>query len=369
MLIALGGVIQAAADTEANKAVVLRVEELWNTGDLAIADEVFATDFVNHDTNLPDVIELSSYKAQVAEAHTRYSDFHVTVDDMVAQGDKVAERYTCSATHPNGKQFTLTGLNIYRFAGGKIVEQWWSYDMLGALQQVGAIPPMPGGLPAMQRVAPEDFLWGAPSEVTGEPGDPETNKAIYLRELDVWNHRASVDVIDELFATNFVNHDTAFPQVTDFESFKQWTIDNVTALADMQLTIIGDIIAQGDKVASHWTGSFTDPATGVYVTMIGTDIVRFADGKIVERWWAKDFLGVMQQMTVAALEANKAVVQRMTDEIWNQGNLTVADELFATDFVNHDPNPPGVTELSSYQKNGSLRTALPSRITMSRFMT
>jgi len=104
---------------------------------------------------------------------------------MIAEGDKVAARCTVTGTHqweylgipPTGKQMTMTMINIHRLAGSKIVEAWWSYDMLGLLQQIGYYAPMPDApLPAFNR-KPEDYPWGPSSEVTGDPGEPEAKHA------------------------------------------------------------------------------------------------------------------------------------------------------------------------------------------------
>jgi steroid delta-isomerase-like uncharacterized protein len=140
---------QKKAKEEENKAITLRAEELWNTGNLTIADEIYATDFVNHDPNAPDVRDLESYKGFIGMIRTGLPDFHVTIEDLVTEGDKVASRWTARGTHqgeffgipPTGKQATWTGITIYRFAGGKIVEAWWIKDVMGLLQQLGVIPP------------------------------------------------------------------------------------------------------------------------------------------------------------------------------------------------------------------------------------
>lgn len=140
---------QKKAEEEKNKAITIRAEELWNTGNLAIADEICATDFVNHDPNAPDVRDLESYKGFIGMVRTGLPDFHVTIEDLVTEGDKVASRWTARGTHqgeffgipPTGKQATWTGMTIYRFAGGKIVEAWWIKDVMGLLQQLGVIPP------------------------------------------------------------------------------------------------------------------------------------------------------------------------------------------------------------------------------------
>jgi steroid delta-isomerase-like uncharacterized protein len=138
---------------EENKAVGRRAEELWNTGNLAIADEVYATDFANHDPSTPDVRDLESYKEFIAACRIGLPDFHVTIEEMIAEGDKVASRWTARGTHqgeligipPTGKQATWTGMTINRFAGGTIVEAWWVKDMLSLLIQLGVVPPLGQG--------------------------------------------------------------------------------------------------------------------------------------------------------------------------------------------------------------------------------
>jgi predicted ester cyclase len=82
---------------------------------------------------------------------TAFPEQHVTVEDLIAEGDKVVSRYTFRATHqgefmgvpPTGKGMTVSGIMISRFAGGKWVEDWDSPDALSLMQQLGAIPPMP----------------------------------------------------------------------------------------------------------------------------------------------------------------------------------------------------------------------------------
>jgi steroid delta-isomerase-like uncharacterized protein len=135
--------------TSENKTILNHVVMLWNTGDLTRADDLFATDFVNHDPNAPDVNDLEGYKGMIVMARTGFPDFNVTIEDMIAEGDKVACRWTVSGTHegeffgipPTGKKATWKGISIYRFADGEIVEAWWSKDMFGLLQQLGVIPP------------------------------------------------------------------------------------------------------------------------------------------------------------------------------------------------------------------------------------
>jgi predicted ester cyclase len=84
-----------------------------------------------------------------AMAHSAFPDFHSTLEDMFAEGDKVVQRFTARGTHkgewmgiaPTGKQMTCPGIAIHRITGGKIVEGWTSMDMLGVMVQLGVVPP------------------------------------------------------------------------------------------------------------------------------------------------------------------------------------------------------------------------------------
>jgi len=302
VLIALGGFFQiASADTEANKAIMLRAEEFWNTGDMAIMDEVYAADFVNHDPTAPDVRDLDSLKGFAAALFAGMPNFHVTSQDMVAEGDKVAGRWTATATQtgeffgipPTGNQATWTGISVYRFADGKIVETWWSKDVAGLMEQLGVMPPTRAS-----------YTWGESSGVTGDPGDPETNKAIVQRMIDEVMNQQNMGVIDEVFAADYLMHDPAWPmEVKGPEGFKQWTGMMLEPYFSDSYTS-AEMTAEGDKVAVYWswsgthTGEFMGiPPTGRHIAITGTSIHRFADGKFVESWASYDMMGMMQQLT------------------------------------------------------------------------
>ena len=89
------------------------------------------------------------YKQFFAMTHSAFPDFHSTLEDMFAEGDKVVQRFTARGTHkgefmgipPTGKQVTITGIAIHRITGGKIVEDWVNMDMLGMMVQLGVVPP------------------------------------------------------------------------------------------------------------------------------------------------------------------------------------------------------------------------------------
>src|SRR5260221_14544004 len=138
--------------TEDNKALVRRlIEEVWNQGNLAVFDELYAPDFIFHDPGLPHVRTHEEYKQWIAERLNAFPDLHITIDDLVAEGDQVVMRLTFRGTHTGdlvtpmplpatGKQVTVPGITIVRLVGGQAVEVWSQGDTLGFLQQLGLIP-------------------------------------------------------------------------------------------------------------------------------------------------------------------------------------------------------------------------------------
>jgi steroid delta-isomerase-like uncharacterized protein len=137
--------------TEDNKATVRRFTEESNQGNVAALDELCAPNWVYHDPSFPDVRTLADYKRFLTETRSAFPDFHVTIEDVIAEGDKVVMRSIWRGTNSGdivtpmhipatGKQVTVTGITVVRFAGGKGVEVWNQQDSLGVFQQLGLIP-------------------------------------------------------------------------------------------------------------------------------------------------------------------------------------------------------------------------------------
>lgn len=135
--------------TEENKATIRRLsEEFWNKQNVKVFDEVFAAGFIDH--NPPPGVEPSreGFRQLALGLQAALSDAHSSIDDLLAEGDKVVWRWTFRGTHTGplmgipatGKQITLTGITIDRLAGGQILERWSQVDNLGMLQQLGVIP-------------------------------------------------------------------------------------------------------------------------------------------------------------------------------------------------------------------------------------
>jgi steroid delta-isomerase-like uncharacterized protein len=134
--------------SEESKAIIRRAFEAWNAGDLDLFDEILAADYVHRDPAEPDVRSLEDYKRYVSYVHSRYPGLHLAIEDMLAEGDKVAARYTWRVTDtvgredrpPTSRQVTVTGTAIYRLAGGRIAEIWVNWDELGYYRQLGVVP-------------------------------------------------------------------------------------------------------------------------------------------------------------------------------------------------------------------------------------
>lgn len=122
-------------------------DEIWNTGRLEAADELFSPDYVNHDPTSPEVPPGPEGVKQLARMYRRaFPDLKFTIDEMLAAADKVITRWTGQGTHggalrglpPTGRQARVTGISIHRVAGGRIVETWMAWDALGLMEQLGA---------------------------------------------------------------------------------------------------------------------------------------------------------------------------------------------------------------------------------------
>ena len=134
---------------EENKALARRViEEMFNGGNLGVADELLAPDYVDHDPAMPeDVRGPEGFKEYVRAYRSAFSDIHIRIEEQIAEGDKVVTRWTGTGTHdgdlagiaPTGNRVTLPGMEIVRISEGKLVEGWEGYDSMNLMQQLGVM--------------------------------------------------------------------------------------------------------------------------------------------------------------------------------------------------------------------------------------
>ena len=131
------------------KAFIRRFyEEVWNRRRYDTAADFFASDSVRHEASGPVRGGAEGIARNAAAWCAAFPDTHYTVEDVIAEGDKVVARWSMTATHegewrgvaPTGRAITFRGVNIHRIQGGKVAEIWNFRDDLGLFQQLGAIP-------------------------------------------------------------------------------------------------------------------------------------------------------------------------------------------------------------------------------------
>jgi steroid delta-isomerase-like uncharacterized protein len=140
---------------EENKAIFRRyVEELGNEGNFDLADEIFDQYRAHQSDGTTLERGPEDVKRFMGEFRSAFPDFHSTIEDMVAEGDKVVTRWMARGTHqgefrgiaPTGKEIEITGIGIFRFSTeGKVVESWDAMDQLGMMQQLGVVEQQSSG--------------------------------------------------------------------------------------------------------------------------------------------------------------------------------------------------------------------------------
>ena len=131
-----------------NKTTARRFFDVMNERNIAALDKILAAEFVDHSAMPGIASDRDGFKQFLAMVFAAFPDFHFTLEDLIAQRDEVAARFTARGTHkgewmgirPTGKQITVPGISIHRIAGGKITDNWVSMDMPGLMQQLGVIP-------------------------------------------------------------------------------------------------------------------------------------------------------------------------------------------------------------------------------------
>ncbi len=140
--------------TDEMKSVIRRwVEEVWNGGNLGLADELMTSDYVAH-VGAMRFAGPAGFKQLCSPYRAAFPDIQITLKDLVAEGDRVVWRFTARGTHsgelfgipPTGKAMEIEGMVMSRFAGDKWVEDWAGWDFYGMLQQLG-VAPAPGSPP------------------------------------------------------------------------------------------------------------------------------------------------------------------------------------------------------------------------------
>lgn len=135
---------------EQNKSIARRwIEDGWNKHNVNIIDDLYTPDVVQYDPATPGIVDSAeALKQYISRLLTAFPDIQITLDDLVAEGDKVFLRFTARGTHlglfmdvpPSGRSATVAGMLLFHFKNSKIDTVWVNFDALGMLQQMGVIP-------------------------------------------------------------------------------------------------------------------------------------------------------------------------------------------------------------------------------------
>ena len=135
--------------SDENKAIARRLfDEVFNAHNLALCDELIDPNYLPHSLPPGFSRDRDGYKQYISEFFQAFPDVHITIEYMIAEGDFVAIRSTAHGTHqgefmgipPTGKEVTFGGVVTDRIVDSRIVEDWFDWDGLGLLQQLGVIP-------------------------------------------------------------------------------------------------------------------------------------------------------------------------------------------------------------------------------------
>lgn len=138
--------------TEQNKTNFKRLyEEVFNQGNFDVADELIGTNVVEHQRQpgvTPDAAGPELVKQIARFFRSAFPDLHIAVDDLIAEGERVAARVTIAGTHqgemlgipPTGKRVEISSIDIIRFEDGKAAEHWGETDIMSMMQQLGIVP-------------------------------------------------------------------------------------------------------------------------------------------------------------------------------------------------------------------------------------
>jgi len=136
---------------QTNRHIVHRLsEEFWQSygGNARVIDEFFAPDYVNHDLSTPAVHGREEFKRWALGVRASWArafpDYRITIEDLIAEDDRVAKRWTLRGTHtgefmgiaPTRKQVMMRGVAIYCFSAARVKDIWWNYDAAGLMQQL-----------------------------------------------------------------------------------------------------------------------------------------------------------------------------------------------------------------------------------------
>jgi uncharacterized protein YbjT (DUF2867 family)/predicted ester cyclase len=305
------------------KAKVIRLYDELNHNNFAVLEEVMDPHFTAHGETMGldpnDKDHLAAVARGIQWAKWVFPDLYVSVNDLVAEGDKVAARLTWRGTvsqevygvPPNGQTIEWTGMAINRFENGKIVERWFNSDEMGMMRGMGLLPPMGGGAPPADAAPADSAPAAAPqTEMKVESPVMKTNMSVQERNKEIvhyfyehvfteGHYEKLADIMDE----NFEDHGEALFGSPHGRAMLEGGIAAMNKLFPVKAVHIEEILAEGDMVGVrgvmtlvHSTAWLGVEPTGKELRWNGLSMFRLKDGKIVERYFNSDSLYILEQL-------------------------------------------------------------------------
>ncbi|MBL8131649.1 MAG: SDR family NAD(P)-dependent oxidoreductase [Anaerolineae bacterium] len=303
------------------KAKVIRLYDELNHNNFDVLYEIMDPHFTAHGETMgldpSDKDHLAAVARGIQWAKWVFPDLYVSVDDLVAEGDKVAARLTWRGTvtqevygvPPNGQTIEWTGMAINRFENGKIVERWFNSDEMGMMRGMGLLPPMGGGAPApaadaQPAAAPQtDLPASSPVGPQVSNSELEGNKAIVRYFYEHVFTEGHVEKLKDIMDESFEDHGEALFGSAHGRAMLEGGIAHMSKMFPVKAVEVMDMIAEGDLVgvrgvmtlvhSADWLGR---APTGKELKWNGLSIFRIKDGKIVARWFNSDSLYILEQL-------------------------------------------------------------------------
>jgi steroid delta-isomerase-like uncharacterized protein len=360
-----------------------------NEGDLKVLDEIMADDVIDHsDLNLGHGDGASGHKSLVDKLRTTFPEWSSKIDDIVVNGDLVTIYHSGSGYYP-GDMRSLMGpqaqdtpeIRKIEFAivstirindDGLITEHWANEGPFGKKAQPGEVPtttpyrpptPGPGPYPGPPTPGPGPEAPAVEKPSVYQGSGVEGNKLFLRNYVGNVIDGENPPLAGHYFSQNFYNHDRAPGEEPGLQGVTDFLESIFAAFSGFQ-TQLPEQLGEDDMVVGRWTQTFKNtgsylgfPATGKAVNVAGITIVRVRDGRIVEEWEARDVIALLRSLGVPLplrpLEGgtgtgggttptpggseSKELARRFFYEVWSDGNVGLIDQLFASDYVDHNP--------------------------------
>jgi predicted ester cyclase len=286
--------------------------EGWSGGKYELAQEIISPNMIVHGAGGQTVgMGPDGLVDLIKTWRTAFPDGHMEIDDLIVEGDTVAIRNTWYGTHeaefygvpPTGNRVAVTSVGIDRVTDGLVSEGWGELDMVGMMQQMGALPVLGPG--AFANGA--EPVWGPTHSSGGDgSGSPEENKDLLVRFVDALANADAAALGELVDAGAFADHSPGF-NTTDLAGAIEAQASLRRSMPDLSYELDRtNMVCEGDQVAGHslvrgtHTGEplFGAEPSGKELVWTHSDFVRIAGGKIVERWTATDLLTLFQQAGV-----------------------------------------------------------------------